>query len=82
MYCNTEKASASLLSSPNALINELRAKRLGFKPSALMTLNAFSACSDKPCQTFTWKIKKMLNHHTHDKTIQFIIRDPNRKIKR
>lgn len=75
MYCNTEKASASLRSSPNALINELRAKRLGFKPSALIALNALSACSDKPCQRFH-QIKLMLNHHTHDKTIQLILRDP------
>jgi hypothetical protein len=55
MYRNTAKASASLLSSPNALINELRAKRLGFKPSALRTLNAFNASSDKPCQKLEFK---------------------------
>lgn len=47
--CKTEKASASLRSSPNAFIRELRTTMLGFTPSAIMTLNAFIAWSDKPC---------------------------------
>lgn len=50
IYCSTEKASASLRSSPNALIKEFRTKILGFIPSALITLNAFIACSDSPCK--------------------------------
>lgn len=52
IYCSTAKASASLLSSPNALINELRAKRLGVRPSVVINLNAFTASSDKPCENY------------------------------
>jgi len=43
IYCKTANASAVLLSSPKALISELRAKILGFKPSAPMSLNALTA---------------------------------------
>lgn len=60
MYCKIEKASISLLSSPNALINELRAKRLGLNPSDIITLYAFTACSDKPCQMIKWKNTKCI----------------------
>lgn len=60
--CSTEKASASLRSSPNALIKELRTKILGFIPSALMTLNVFIACSDKPCRRIRGNVSKR-----HDK---------------
>jgi len=35
----------------------LRAKRLGFRPSAIMALNAFIASSDRPCQKLELKIQ-------------------------
>lgn len=58
IYFNTAKASAYLRSSPNALISELRANRLGFRPSPFMILKAFTACSDNP---YWWREQ----HFTH-----------------
>jgi len=66
MYCSTAKASASLLSSPNALINELRAKRLGVRPSVVINLNEFTASSDKPCKILAKYLpNSFLNQSNH-----------------